>query len=380
VLQRLPNPIIAWNPFVRPAPQGLLAPIWRVAFLLFIWTVLFSSTARAGEIDAEAQEKVVKLLQEVIQNYWNGGSGRTNVANHTGIDTNVEAAFRAASALMPERLDLRFGIASALMGQAVQTNGSQLELKVKEAMEVYRQIQVLDTNSFAAPILYAAYTRAVGQTNESTAAIQHLLEVHPQRTREYIEKFRQADRVLDLVPSEKIQRQIPQDTKHAIVILGAGLETNGTIKAKLVSRLSQGLKLARLYAGAPIILTGGNQKDGVTEAYAMSRWLVQHRIPRRRLILEDKAKDTVENAIFSSAILQRLGVSRVTLVTSANHVRRGLVDLQEACLQRGLALEFYPLAARAKTDTNLDPEQERVGVYRDLMRTSGLWAYPGMQR
>jgi uncharacterized SAM-binding protein YcdF (DUF218 family) len=140
------------------------------------------------------------------------------------------------------------------------------------------------------------------------------------------------------------------------------------------------LKLARLNRAAPIILTGGNQKAGITEAYAMSRWLEKRGVRRKRLYLEDKARDTVENALFCSEILQRLGVTHVTLVTSSNHIRRGFADLQEACFQRGLNLQFDSLAANTKGDVDLDKKQERLGVYRDVMRTSGLWAYPELQR
>ena len=112
----------------------------------------------------------------------------------------------------------------------------------------------------------------------------------------------------------------------------------------------------------------------------MSQWLEKRGVRRKRLYLEDKARDTVENALFSSEILQRLGVTHVTLVTSSNHIRRGFADLQEACSQRGLNLQFDSLAANTKGDVDLDKKQERLGVYRDVMRTSGLWAYPGLQR
>jgi uncharacterized SAM-binding protein YcdF (DUF218 family) len=152
------------------------------------------------------------------------------------------------------------------------------------------------------------------------------------------------------------------------------------MKVKLASRLKQGLKLARMYRSAPIILTGGNQKGGVTEAYVMSQWFMRRGISRKRLYLEDQAKDTVENALNSSAILQRLGVTHVTVVTSSSHIRRGLADLEEACLQHGLKLEYDNLAAKAKGEPDLDQEQERVGVYRDVMRISGLWSFPGMRR
>ena len=112
----------------------------------------------------------------------------------------------------------------------------------------------------------------------------------------------------------------------------------------------------------------------------MRLWLTKKGIRGTRFILEDRAKDTVENALYSSEILQRLGVTHVTLVTSASHVRRGLVGLQEACLQRGLRIQYADLAAAGKGEAPLDPEQERLGVYRDLMRVSGLWDIPGIRR
>jgi hypothetical protein len=355
---------------------------WFLVFIFSFWAAsALADTPPALSVDAETQEKVAHLLQTVIQDYWNGSdaqkaTGTNNAPNYT----NVEAAFRLASKLMPDRLDLRFGIASSLVLQAIQTNGPQLEAKVKDALHVYQEIHALDTNGFDAPLLYAAYTRTLGHTNASETTLNALIAVHPERTREYLQRFCRIDRILQTPTNLIPRRTMPRDQFHAIVILGAGLETNGVMKTKLEGRLSQGLKLARLYPHAPIIVTGGNQKSGVTEAYTMSQWLMQRGIPRKRLFLEDQAKDTVGNAIFSSAILKRLRVTHVTLVTSSSHIRRGLADLEEACLQRGLLLHYDTLAAQTKGDTPLDPQQERIGIYRDVLRISGLWSFPGLQR
>jgi uncharacterized SAM-binding protein YcdF (DUF218 family) len=361
-------------------PLGTLSSL--LVFALSFWSATaLADPPQATSVDAESQEKVAHLLQTVIQDYWNAADAqKATGTNATANYTNVEAAFRKASMLMPNRLDFRFGIASSLMLQGIQTNGSQLEMKVKKALVVYQEIHALDTNGFDAPILYAAYTRALGETNASDTALRALMAVHPERTADYLQRFRRIDRILQTSTNLIPCRTMPRDQFHAIVILGAGLETNGTMKAKLEGRLSQGLKFARLYPRAPIILTGGNQKSGVTEAYTMSQWLQQRGIPRKRLILEDQAKDTVANAIFSSAILKRLRVTHVTLVTSSSHMRRGLADLQEACLQRGLLLQYDTLAAQTKGDADLEKQQERVGIYRDVMRISGLWSFPGLQR
>ncbi|HVV73153.1 MAG TPA: YdcF family protein, partial [Verrucomicrobiae bacterium] len=228
--------------------------------------------------------------------------------------------------------------------------------------------------------LYASFTRAIGDSTASEAALRALLKIHPNRTGEYAQSFERTDRILQTAPTEIPCRTMPRDEHHVIVVLGAGLETNGTVRVKLAARLEQARKLAVMYPKAPLLLTGGNPKGGITEAYAMSQWLTRKGIQPSRLILEDRAGDTVENALYCSAMLQKLGASHVTLITSPSHIHRGLVDLQEACLQRGLSLQVVPLAAAAKGDVHLDPEQERVGVYRDLMRVRGIWTVPGIRR
>ena len=356
--------------------------------LLFSWLALaghhgqlFAQESRTSTIDARSQEKAWEVLQKAIAEYWNGTEAKTSSAtNAAATETNVEAAFRAASKLMPDRLDLRFGIASCLVSQAAGTNGQRLEVKLREALQVYQKIAALDANGFDAPLLLAAYSRAMGDTNSASSVLDGLMAVYPERTRQYVERFERIDRTLQVVPDERPPKTKSGGTRRAIVVLGAGLETNGTIKAKLVARLEQCRKLARLYRDAPIILTGGNPKGGVTEAYVMSQWCLRKGIRCQRIWLEDKARDTVENALYTSAILQKLGVTEVTVVTSLSHMRRGLADLEEACRQRGLNIQFDNLAARTKGEVEFDKEQERISVYRDVLRTSGLWAFPGLQR
>ena len=364
----------------------LIASVSMKLFAYFAVACLQCSLALGNEpalhvADFESQQKVIQLIQRIIEDYWSGSDNKIGAAtNDAGNYTNVESAFREASRLMPSRLDLRYCLASSLVSQAVATNGLELKIKLNGALRVYQEIQALDTNSFEAPILYAAFTRAVGETNESNAVTTLLSSTHPQRTAEYVQKFVDLDHLLEVMPNEKPRRTMPRDKHHAIVILGAGLETNGTLKPKLDGRLRQGLRLARMYPKAPMILTGGNQKGGITEAYVMGAWLVNRGINRKRLYLEDKARNTVENALFSSAILKRIGVTHVTVVTSSNHLRRGMADLQEACRQRGLDLKFEGVAITIKGDAELDPVQERLGIYRDFLRTSGIWAFPGLQR
>lgn len=350
--------------------------------LIIALTIVLGMTPAVSAIDtmssAEAQERVAELIQAVLgprgENVLANGSTNSPSITYTNIETN----FREASKLMPNRLDLRFGIASALIGQAIQTN-TQFEVKMKEALKIYQEIHAMDPNGFQGALLYAAYSRAIGDTNASTSALNQLVILHPQQTRAYAEKFRRIDEILRITPNENIENMAPA-ARHddAIVVLGAALETNGLTKAKLVARLQQGLALAKLYPDAPIIVTGGNAKAGVTEAYRMGVWFMNEGISTNRLHIEDQARDTVGNAIRSCAILQKLGITHVTLVTSGSHLRRALADFQEAALDRGLKVNFSHLVAKDQMD--LDENRERVAIYRDVLRTSGLWSFPRVQR
>lgn len=332
----------------------------------------------AEGVDAAAQERVAELIQNVL------GANRVDftqanglATNSLAIYTNIEANFREASMLMPNRLDLRFGIASALVGQALQTN-APFDVKMKSALNVYQDIHALDTNGFQAALLYAAYTRAMGEMNVSESTLDGLMKVHSNRTSAYRERFRRLDEILQMIPNLDPQSITLPNGTNAIVILGAGLETNGTMKAKLVGRLQKGLSLARLYPEAPVIVTGGNQKGGVTEAFAMSLWLVNEGVRTNRVHLEDRATDTVGNAVRTCRILKKLGITHATLVTSGSHLRRALADFEEAASAEGLRLKFSHLVS--KDEPEVDEGREKVAVYRDALRTSGIWAYPGIQR
>ena len=368
-------------------PRTMLRSGWlRFAWLSFslLLSIGFAGSIRRGIAEiatATDQERVAELIQNALGPY----RIESTLTNSTTIDplatyTHIEASFREASRLMPNRLDLRFGIASALVGQALQTN-SPFDVKMKSALQVYQQIHEMDTNGFQAALLYAAYTRAIGDTNASDSAMAALMKVHRERTHAYQERLHRIEKLQRMIPNmdpEKVTRTEGNNGTNAIVILGAGLETNGTMKAKLVDRLQQGLLLAKLHPEAPIIVTGGNQRGGITEAYAMSLWLGNAGVRTNRLHLEDRATDTLGNAIRSCAILRKLGATHVTLVTSQSHIRRALADFEEAARARDLKISFSHLAS--KDQPELDEARERVAIYRDMLRTSGLWTFPGIQR
>ncbi|OBF20661.1 YdcF family protein [Mycobacterium sp. ACS4331] len=111
-------------------------------------------------------------------------------------------------------------------------------------------------------------------------------------------------------------------TKPAIVILGYGLNPDGTMQTILRRRVLTGLAVAQFFPQSPVIVTGGNPRSGITEAEQMRRMLVSLGFPNRRVIVEPKANSTVQNAAFSVPLAKNAGTTGIILVTSSTHQGR----------------------------------------------------------
>lgn len=117
----------------------------------------------------------------------------------------------------------------------------------------------------------------------------------------------------------------------AIVLLGG--MTNGIVPgtgmADLSGEVDRLLHAVALYkAGkAPLLLlTGGNAPGYEPEAISMNKLLLALGIPEQAMVLEEKSRNTWQNAEYSSRILQQRGIHRILLVTSAYHMARASVE------------------------------------------------------
>ncbi|AQT79480.1 hypothetical protein B1R94_09655 [Mycolicibacterium litorale] len=130
-------------------------------------------------------------------------------------------------------------------------------------------------------------------------------------------------------------------SKPAIVVLGYGLQPDGTMRMILRRRVLTGLAVAQFFPQSPIIVTGGNPQNGTTEAAQMRRMLLMLGFPDSRIIVEDKANSTVQNARFSVPLAQQAGTSGIILVTSTTHQGRADGDFVDAGANL-LATVSYP--------------------------------------
>jgi len=158
----------------------------------------------------------------------------------------------------------------------------------------------------------------------------------------------------------------------------------------LENRLEYALDLLEKNPNSKIIVTGGVPQEGNTEAKVMNKWLIDHDIDEDRIIQEGNATDTIENALFSLRKAAELDFSNsITIISSASHVRRAEVLFtvanrivnESSTDDEKQEYKFDTIGEPDDEDlVNSSDEQERLVIYRDLLRLEGIWQYPNLQR
>jgi uncharacterized SAM-binding protein YcdF (DUF218 family) len=115
----------------------------------------------------------------------------------------------------------------------------------------------------------------------------------------------------------------------AVVLLGGvgdpyGLTPDEPSWNDNVERLTKTYELLATGRARVAVVSGGSYGvDGLpTEAASLARQLEVWGIAKERILLEDRSRNTRENATFTKALLDAKGLSRVLLVTSAFHLPR----------------------------------------------------------
>ncbi|KAE9537163.1 hypothetical protein A1D25_10115 [Ursidibacter arcticus] len=120
---------------------------------------------------------------------------------------------------------------------------------------------------------------------------------------------------------------------QAIVLLGGGLRDSKELFAKLATNqiAAERVRYAaylQKQTQLPLLITG-NSPNGTSEAAVMAQELKMFfDIPTEWI--EDKAKTTKENALFSKAILEKANVKKIILVTNQWHMMRAKLLFERA--------------------------------------------------
>lgn len=138
-----------------------------------------------------------------------------------------------------------------------------------------------------------------------------------------------------------------------IIVLGGAIDTlvagarDGPAFNEAAERMTEAVLLARRYPEARLAFTGGQIEilyAGVTEAAAARKFFTDFGIDPARMIFEDRARTTWENALYTKALIDGRARGGWLLVTSAFHMPRAL-----GCFQtQGVDVRPWPVDYRTR--------------------------------
>ncbi|MCF1675280.1 MAG: YdcF family protein [Tetragenococcus koreensis] len=328
------------------------------------------------------QERIDALLEQAMYYYWHGDDLKKNEEEFfkgltlKGDQDVLESIFKQVIEIDPQNTDYQQALASTML-----TND-----KTEEALDLLDNILEQDPENYDVLMSHYVYD---GLNNDSfdEETLEKLNDIDKERTDDFTDDFD----LIEEVRENKIATDIKEyEDDHLFVLLGYALNENGEMEETLENRLEYALELLEKNPDSKIIVTGGVPQEGNTEAKVMNQWLIDHDIDEDRIIQEGNATDTIENALFSLRKASELDFSNnITIISSASHVRRAeaLFTVANRIINESSTdgekqeYEFDTIGEPDDEDlVNSSDEQERLVIYRDLLRLEGIWQYPNLQR
>ncbi|HAS6188205.1 TPA: YdcF family protein [Vibrio vulnificus] len=268
--------------------------------------------------------------------------------------------------LEPYRTDLLISAANA---QIYNKN-------VDKAIELFQQALSVAPDDVDLHTYLAVWQKFKGNEQAYRQHVTALNTLNQGRAADLQRLLSTVDRILQTPLKEKATRQL--GSNDAIVTLGYALNPDGSMHDILLERLETTLAMAKANPEALIILTGGVPQNHKTEGKLMADWLIERGISANRIIEENYATSTVDNALFSAYALARHGVKHATIISSASHVRRGQTLFEIATWQTGprnITFDTVAYPDKPLNELKQASSGELLGIYRDALRTFGMWSY-----
>lgn len=141
----------------------------------------------------------------------------------------------------------------------------------------------------------------------------------------------------------------PATVPDAVIVLGAKLIVPGTPTATLRRRVRHGVRVVEATGARHLLVSGGMVGPPPPEAHVMRDLAVAEGLPADRILIEDAARNTFENAVYTGLMIRERRWQRVIIVTDSFHLPRALYVFRRIGLRvEGAAVRRppdYPLRA-----------------------------------
>jgi uncharacterized SAM-binding protein YcdF (DUF218 family) len=146
-----------------------------------------------------------------------------------------------------------------------------------------------------------------------------------------------------------------------IIVLGHDVNKDGTLPREARLRVRKGVEAFKGGRYSYMLMTGRYpvRKEYIptkTEAAAMRDFASSLGVPKERILVEDRSRDTMGNAYFSRVLLGPRKLGRIAVVTSDYHVKKARFIFSKVygkdCQMRFIGAKvIYPKPKMAKTRT-----------------------------
>ena len=155
----------------------------------------------------------------------------------------------------------------------------------------------------------------------------------------------------------------------AVVVLGAVMAAPGIPGPALRRRLEHGVAVFSARDAAHLLVSGGVVGPPPAEAYVMRDMALARGVAAERIVVEDMARNTFENAVYAGRIMRERGWSRVIVVTNSYHMPRALYVFRRLGLT--VTGEGVP---RPPGTSRLSWMRAHLGERIRMVRSAGLFA------
>lgn len=173
-------------------------------------------------------------------------------------------------------------------------------------------------------------------------------------------------------PSASVSRPPPPaavDVPDAVLVLGAATISPGVPGPALRRRVEYGVALFLDCGAGHIVFSGGVVGPPPAEAQVMRDMAVALGVDGGRIVIEDEARNTFENAVYSGRIIREQNWRRVLLVTDSFHLPRA------AFIFSRLGIEVEPVGVpREPSLTWASRLRQHIGERLGLIRSAVLFA------
>jgi vancomycin permeability regulator SanA len=123
-----------------------------------------------------------------------------------------------------------------------------------------------------------------------------------------------------------------------ILVLGAKVYADGTLSEALQERVDTGITLYKQGYAHQMVMSGGVDPNGQSEAQAMKKWAVNHGVPASAVVVDDTGFNTKASIETTKGLADKYQWKRVLTVSHFFHLTR----IKMLCAQQQLACFTVP--------------------------------------